>query len=99
MRFSDTKPYRTEVQFHRAMEAIFYSLNLTTVKPEHTAHVVELALMIGNSALKFFKSYGMEIEDTRTVYRKCTRSLVTTDDEPGLCLLNDWHDVISTQNA
>lgn len=38
----------------------------------------------------FYKVYGMEIEDKRTVYGECTYRLVPREDEPSVCLMHDW---------
>ena len=40
--------------------------------------------------LCFYKAYGMEIEDKRTVYGECTYRLVPREDEPSVCLMHDW---------
>ena len=39
---------------------------------------------------RFYKAYGMEIEDKRTVYGECTYRLVPREDEPSVCLMHDW---------
>ena len=49
-------------------------------------------VMNGNNNLeyRFYKAYGMEIEDKRTVYGECTYRLVPREDEPSVCLMHDW---------
>ena len=43
-----------------------------------------------NLEYRFYKAYGMEIEDKRTVYGECTYRLVPREDEPSVCLMHDW---------
>ena len=43
-----------------------------------------------NLEYRFYKAYGMEIEDKRTVYGECTYRLVSREDEPSVCLMHDW---------
>lgn len=46
--------------------------------------------IISNLEYRFYKAYGMEIEDKRTVYGECTYRLVPREDEPSVCLMHDW---------
>lgn len=43
-----------------------------------------------NLEYRFYKAYGMEIEDKRTVYGECVYRLVPREDEPSVCLMHDW---------
>ena len=45
---------------------------------------------LSNIEYRFYKAYGMEIEDKRNVYSDCTYRLVPREDEPGVCLMQDW---------
>ena len=47
-------------------------------------------LYTSNLEYRFYKAYGMEIEDKRTVYGECTYRLVPREDEPSVCLMHDW---------
>ena len=49
-----------------------------------------LRCIISNLEYRFYKAYGMEIEDKRTVYGECTYRLVPREDEPSVCLMHDW---------
>ena len=46
--------------------------------------------ILSNLEYRFYKAYGMEIEDKRTVYGECTYRLVPREDEPSVCLMHDW---------
>ena len=49
-----------------------------------------LRCIISNLEYRFYKAYGMEIEDKRTVYGECTYRLVPREDEHSVCLMHDW---------
>ena len=49
-----------------------------------------MCTIISNLEYRFYKAYGMEIEDKRTVYGECTYRLVPREDEPSVCLMHDW---------
>jgi len=50
---------------------------------------------MNDTELRFYKAFDMEIDDERTIYRLCAKSLVPRRDEPGVCLIQDWLDIIS----
>jgi hypothetical protein len=52
--------------------------------------VSRLRCLMGNIQYGFFKTYGMEIDDMRTVFSLCAFSLVPKENEPAVCLLRDW---------
>jgi hypothetical protein len=72
------------------MEALYYDINADKIKPCQIQTILDLARIMGNAELRFYKSFGMEIDDARTVYSLCVRTLAPDSDEPGLCLLKDW---------
>lgn len=39
--------------------------------------------------MEFYKAYGMEIEDKRTVYADCVCRPVPKEDEPSVCLMHE----------
>ena len=92
---ANAKPYKTEVQLYRAMEAVLFSLTLDALKISHTPHIIELTAMMCNTELRFYKAFGMDIDDEKTICRKCARSLVPRRGEPCVCLLQDWLNIIS----
>ena len=67
-------------------------------------HSVEIALMtcyqrealqklkciMANLEYRFFKSYGIEIFDNRTVYSECTFHLVPKKREPSVPIMCEW---------
>jgi hypothetical protein len=95
LRQTNVKPYRTEIQLYRAMEAILFNLEIPALKNSRLACVMELSFMMCNTELRFYKAFDMEIDDERTIYRMCARSLIPRRDEPGLCIKQDWIDAVS----
>ena len=60
-------------------------------RPYRTREALQtLRCIISNLEYRFYKAYGMEIEDKRTVYGECTYRLVPREDEPSVCLMHDW---------
>jgi hypothetical protein len=97
IRQRDVKPYRTEVQLYRAMEALFGCLEPDALTTSQIRLFLELAEAMSNSELRFYKAFDMEIDDERTIYRLCARSLTPRRDEPGVCLIQDWADILAAQ--
>ena len=95
VRKTDAEPYKTEIQLYRAMEAILHRLVIPAVRIESLHSVVDLTFMMSDTEMRFYKAFDMEIDDERTIYRVCARSLTPRRDEPGLCLLHDWLNAIS----
>jgi hypothetical protein len=60
---------------------------LTSVQREVLAH---LRCIFSNIESRFYKTYGMEIEDARTVHAACAFRLVLEDGKPSVCLMKDW---------
>ena len=57
---------------------------------ETTLTTIMMHKLKRNLEYRFYKAYGMEIEDKRTVYEECTYHLVSREDEPSVCLMHDW---------
>jgi hypothetical protein len=77
------------------MEAVTCNLDVQCLNINQAQAIIELTFMMGNMEMRFYKAFDMELDDERTIYKKCARSLVPRYDEPGLCLLQDWNNVIS----
>jgi len=94
---SDVKPYRTEIQLYRAMEAVLQNTNVRIIRTESLENIMLMLFLMGDIELRFYKAFNMEICDKRTTYSLCVKNLDPKQNEPGLCLclMNDWLDVIS----
>ena len=99
MKQTNYKPYRTEIQLYRAMEALYFYKILDALKIEQVKSVSTIGFMMSDTEFRFYKAFDMEIDDGRTIYKMCARSLVPRSDEPGLCLVQDWLDALTANNA
>jgi hypothetical protein len=84
------RPYRTEVQFYKSMCALARGIDREATITIQRDAVSRLRCLIGNTEYRFFKTYGIEIYDMRTVYSLCEWNLVPAKDEPAVCLMRDW---------
>lgn len=84
------RPYRTEVQLFKAMEALNRNIiyeALTSIQREAVQH---MRCLMRDVEYTFYRTFDMDINDRRTVYRECAGTLTPRDDEPGVCLLAEW---------
>lgn len=49
-----------------------------------------LRCILSNIECRFYKAYGMEIEEKRTVYKTCASHLIPKEDESSVCIMHDW---------
>ena len=84
------RPYRTEVQLYKALLALKRGIDYEVIITAQREALQALRCVISNIEYRFYKAYGMEIDDKRTVYADCTFWLVPRDDEPSVCLMHDW---------
>jgi hypothetical protein len=68
------RPYRTEVQLYKALCALKRSIDREVTTAIQREGVSRLRCLIGNIQYGFFKTYGMEIDDMRTVFSLCVFS-------------------------
>ena len=86
----DCRPYRTEVQLYKSLLFLKHSIDRDLIVSAQREALQTLRCIISNLEYRFYKAYGMEIEDKRTVYGECTYRLVPREDEPSVCLMHDW---------
>lgn len=86
----DCRPYRTEVQLYKSLLFLKRSIDRDLIVTAQREALQTLRCIISNLEYRFYKAYGMEIEDKRTVYGECTYRLVPREDEPSVCLMHDW---------
>lgn len=86
----DRRPYRTEVQLYKSLMGLKRSIDRELIITAQREALQALRCVISNLEYRFYKAYGLEIEDKRTVYDECTYYLVPRADEPSVCLINDW---------
>lgn len=84
------RPYRTEVQLYKSMLALYRNIDNRYITCAQREAVAWLRYMIGEIEYRFYKAYGMEIDDKRTVYTECAYRLEPREDEPSVCLMHEW---------
>ena len=84
------RPYRTEVQLYKSLLALKRGIDRDLIVTAQREALGTLRCIIANLEYRFYKAYGMEIEDKRTVYGECAYHLAPREDEPSVCLMHDW---------
>lgn len=87
-KWDEGKPYHTEVQLYKSMQSLFPNIGGTegvALLPEPAAH---LRALMNDLRERFRKSYGMEIDDERTVYSLCEETLEPELEVP-VCIRSD----------
>lgn len=83
----DCRPYRTEVQLYKSLLFLKRSVDWDLLVASQREALQNLKCVLSNLEYRFYKAYGMEIEDKRTVYGDCVYHLVPREDEPSVCLI------------
>ena len=93
----DNKPYKTLIQLYRAMEAVYFSLekDADVLSIRQVSAFLDVSFMMDDIESRFYSAFNMEIDDSRTIYGICAKSLIPRRDEPGLCIAQDWLDAVS----
>lgn len=89
------RPYRTEVQLYKALLALYYNIDPDLIISAQREARQRLRCIMGNIEYRFYKAYGMEIEDRHTVYADCVYGLVPRENEPCVCMMRDWRDMLT----
>lgn len=91
----DRRPYRTEVQLYKSLLFLKRSVDRDLLVTSQREALQSLRCVISDIEYRFYKAYGMEIEDKRTVYGECAYRLVPGKNEPSVCLMRDWVRLVS----
>jgi len=84
------RPYRTEVQLYKALEYLQHSVEAPLMTSYQREALQKLMCIMSNLEYRFYKAFGMEIDDKRTVYETCVFHPIPREDEPSVPLLHDW---------
>lgn len=87
---SRDRPYRTEVQLYKALEALKCSVEAPLMTSYQREALQKLKCILSNLEYRFYKAYGMEIFDNRTVYGECAFRLIPKKDEPSVPIMCEW---------
>lgn len=86
--FDTGNPYMTEVQLYKSIQALLPNIGGDTEgQREAAAHLRALCNDLNDHC---WHSYGLDIEDERTVYALCEDTLEPSA-EPACVLLEDWN--------
>ena len=83
------RPYRTEVQLYKSLLFLKRSIDRELITTAQREALQRLCCIIANIEFRFYKAYGVEIDDRHTVYGECVYQLVPSYNEPCTCLLQD----------
>jgi hypothetical protein len=84
------RPYRTEVQFYKAMEALNRNINREAITADQRGALLKMRCIMREVESAFYKCFEMDISDKRTVYAACAGQLMPEPNEPSVCLMGDW---------
>ena len=84
------RPYRTEVQFYKSMESLKYNINREAITAEQREAFYKMRCIMRDIESAFYKSFGIDITDRRTVYSECLHHLIPHQFEPSVCLMDEW---------
>lgn len=85
--FDAENPYQTEVQLYKSIQTLLE--NIGGVSDDQRETVSHLRALCNDLNEHCWNSYGLDIEDERTVYALCETTLEPTA-EPACVLLEDW---------
>lgn len=94
--WNEGKPYQTEVQFYKAIQALLP--NMEGGEHADTEAAAHLRALLNELNEHCWNSYGLDIEDERTVYLLCEATL-EPETEPACVLLEDWKALQSGQET
>ena len=84
------RPYRTEIQLYKALETLNRGIRYDAIISQQREAVQQMKCIMSNLAFNFYKAFGKEIDSPITVYRQCRNHLIPHEDEPSVCLYEDW---------
>ena len=84
------RPYRTEIQLHKALVCLKHCVDREFMTVEQREALQKLHCILSNIEYRFYKAFCVEIDDNRAVCGECAFSLVPDEDEPSVCLMHDW---------
>lgn len=87
---ADCRPYRTEVQLYKALCALDRNIIEDALTDEQREAVAQMHCVMCNLEYRFYKTFDHEIFDIDTVYCECAFGLVPWEDEPSVCLVEEW---------
>jgi len=84
------RPYRTEVQFYKSLETLKNNINFDVLVSHQREAVQKMNCIMSNLEFSFYKVFDTEIDSAITVYGQCRKHLIPYEDEPSVCMFNEW---------
>lgn len=94
--WNEGKPYQTEVQLYKAIQTLLR--NIEGGEYADTEAAAHLRALLNELNERCWNSYGLDMEDERTVYALCKATL-EPEKEPAYVLLEDWNSEGGNGNA
>ena len=86
----DCRPYRTEIQLYKSLCALEKSIIHVAIIEKQRDALARIRCIMSNLEYRFYKTFGVDIADSTTVFGECAFGLVPWEDEPSVCMKYDW---------
>ena len=84
------RPYRTEIQLCKALQALEHNVIYESLSSVQREAMWRTQIIMSELALSFYRVYGAEIDNPKTVYSACADHLIPDRGEPSVCMFIDW---------
>ena len=84
------RPYRTEVQLYKSLETLKSNINFDLLISRQREAVQKMTCIMSNLEFNFYKVFDTEIDSPITVYPQCRNHLIPYENEPSVCMFNEW---------
>ena len=84
------RPYRTEVQLYKSLETLKNNIDFDVLINIQREAVQNMNRIMSNLEFNFYKVFDTEIDSAVTVYGQCRKHLIPYEDEPSVCMFNEW---------
>ncbi len=89
LRESAAKPYFTEVQLYKSLEAVLDNIRWEDITESQRDAVCRTVSLMRTLESRFEMTHGCEIDGPETVYSRCRFDLMPGDDAPTACMADD----------
>lgn len=84
------RPYRTEVQLYKSLEMLRKNIDFSVLFDSQREAVRRMECLMSDMAFRFYTAFGIEIDSPLTVFKHCADHLIPKQDEPSVCILEEW---------
>ena len=86
----ECRPYHTEVQLYKALCTLETNIVWDAITEEQRRTLTKMRRIMRSLQARFINAYGVEIYDTPTVYEQCVFGLQPNENEPFVCMVEEW---------